>query len=97
MFLIYLLEASVGVVPSEAYWADSSSHNTLAMTNNQTFGPFSWICWNYARLAIGDALKFRDFRITILGPDWCTHSVIEPIEANITGENLISGNLESVN
>ena len=97
MFFIYLLEASIVVVPSDASWADLSGHNTLAMTNNQTFGPFSWICWNYAGLAIGDALKFRDFRIIMLGPDWCTHRLIEPIEASITGESSISGKLESVN
>ena len=83
MFFNYLLEASIVVVPSKACWADLSGHNTLAMTNNQTFGPFSWICWNYARLAIGDALKFRDFRIIMPGPDWCTHCLIEPIEAEL--------------
>ena len=54
------------IVPFEALWADMSGHNTLAMTNKQTFGPFSWICWNYARLAIGDALKFCGFRIIML-------------------------------
>ena len=36
MFFIYLLEASIVVVPSEASWADLSGHNMLAMTNNQT-------------------------------------------------------------
>ena len=81
MFFNYLLEASILVVPFEALWADMLGHNTLAMTNNQTFGPFGWICWILARHAIGDALKFSDFGITILGPDWSTLLSIVPINS----------------
>ena len=79
MFFNYLLEASILVVPFEALWADMSGHNTLAMTNNQTFGPFGWICWILARHTAGDALKFSDFGITTLGPDWSALLLIVPI------------------
>ena len=92
MFFNYLLEASILVVPFEALWAEVSVHNTLAMTNNQTLGPFGWICWILARHTIGDALKFSDFGTTILGPvvNCANHFYI-------TGESSISGKLESVN
>ena len=84
---IYLLEASIVLVSSKAFWADSLGHNMLAMTNNQTFEPCSCIYWNYARLAMGDALKFSDFRIIMLGSDWCTHRLMESIKAKINGIN----------
>jgi len=74
----YTLEARL-VLPPRHLWANLPGHNTLAMTNNQTFGPFGWICWILARHTIGDALKFSDFGITILGPDWSTLLSIVPI------------------
>ena len=97
MFFNYLLEASILVVPFEALWADMSGHNTLAMTNNQTFGPFGWICWilviPYHRWC-AEVQWFWNYNTGT----WLEHTFVNC--ANhfyITGESSISGKLESVN
>ena len=97
MFFKYLLEASL-VLPFKANRFELSGHNTLAMTNSQTLGPFCWICWSFVRLSVGDALKFIKFKITTLEPDWCAFGQPVSNRRYATGEIVqFLRNGESVN
>jgi len=97
MFFNYLLEASIVVVSSKASWADLSGHNTLAMTNNQSTGPLERFVWVFARLPVGDALKFNDIGAARLEPDWNTAVNLYQSIAKLRWNSSISRKLESVN
>ena len=58
------------------------------MTNNQTTGPLERFSWVFARLPVGDALKFNDhdIRAARLEPDWSTAVNLYQSIAKIAGE-----------
>ena len=61
-------------------------HNTVAMTNNQTTGPLKRFSWVFARLPVGDALKFNDIGAARLEPDWSTAVNLYQSIAKTAGE-----------
>ena len=92
----YTLEARL-VLPPRHLWANLPGHNTLAMTNNQTTGPLERCSWVFARLPVGDALKFNDIGAARLEPYWNTAVNLYQSIAKLQGNNSISRKLESVN
>ena len=92
----YTLEARL-VLPPRHLWANLPGHNTLAMTNNQTTGPLERFSWVFARLPVGDALKFNDIGAARLEPDWNTAVNLYQSIAKLRWNSSISRKLESVN
>ena len=90
------LEARL-VLPPRHLWTNLPGHNTLAMTNNQTTGPLERCSWVFARLPVGDALKFNDIGAARLEPDWNTAVSLYQSIAKLQGNSSISRKLESVN
>ena len=67
------------------------------MTNNQTTGPLERCSWVFARLPVGDALKFNDIGAARLEPDWSTAVNLYQSIAKLQGNSSISRKLEAVN